>query len=126
MNVPTNALAWFEIPTIDFDRAKSFYEAVFEYEIPEAPMPGLRMGIFPHERENGVGGAIIHHEHSKPSDSGTVVYLSAGEDLQPCHDRAIAAGATEIMPKTEIGQGMGFFSLIRDTEGNHVGLYSMG
>ena len=37
--------------------------------------------------------------------------------------RIQAAGGTVIMPKQEIGPGMGSFAVFQDTEGNMMGLY---
>jgi len=40
-----NALNWFEIPVADFDRAKKFYETIFNYQMPESMMGPSRMGF---------------------------------------------------------------------------------
>ena len=42
----TNALNWFEIPVSNFDRAKKFYESIFNYQMPENIMGDTRMGFF--------------------------------------------------------------------------------
>ena len=41
----TNAINWFEIPVTDFDRAKKFYETIFDYQIPESMAGMKRMGF---------------------------------------------------------------------------------
>jgi predicted enzyme related to lactoylglutathione lyase len=40
--------------------------------------------------------------------------------------RVEKAGGSIVVPKTEIGNDFGFFALFIDTEGNKVGLHSMG
>lgn len=40
--------SWFEIPVTDFDRAKKFYETIFEIEIHTLDFGTLKMGLFPH------------------------------------------------------------------------------
>lgn len=41
-----NALNWFEIPVENFDRAKKFYETIFNVQMPESTMGPARMGFF--------------------------------------------------------------------------------
>ncbi|MES3034412.1 MAG: VOC family protein [Gemmatimonadota bacterium] len=121
----TNSLSWFEIPVADFDRARAFYGTIFDYDMPVETMgPATKMGIFLHERGTGVGGAIVTGDR-KPSEHGSVVYLTAGRDLQVVLSRVEQAGGTVILPKTPIAPGMGFFALLNDSEGNRVGLHSM-
>ncbi|MBC7829408.1 MAG: hypothetical protein H7122_16795 [Chitinophagaceae bacterium] len=37
-----NAINWFEIPVADFDRARKFYETIFNYQMPENQMGQAR------------------------------------------------------------------------------------
>jgi uncharacterized protein len=123
-----NALNWFEIPVLNFDRAKQFYEAIFDYQMPENQMGRARMGFFLYDYQNGkVGGAIVHNpEFYSPSDNGSLIYLNCQPDLQVVLNRVEAAGGTILQQKTVIGQNLGFQALIKDCEGNRVALHSMG
>jgi predicted enzyme related to lactoylglutathione lyase len=125
-----NALNWFEIPVSDFDRAKKFYETILAYDMPENQMGPSRMGFFPHDFKGAkVGGAIVHYpDFYTPSDNGSLIYLNCQPDLQIVLDRVEAAGGKVLNHKTEISpeQNLGFWALIRDTEGNRVALHSMG
>ena len=120
-----HALAWFEIPVTDFERAKAFYSAIFDYAMPEVPMGGTRMGILPHlQQDGGIGGAIVQSAHHKVSGgTGVGVYLDASPDLNTVYNRIEAAGGIPVAGKTAL-PGMGFFALFTDTEGNFVGLWS--
>lgn len=123
-----NAINWFEIPSTDFDRATSFYNAVFEttMDVMEMPQPGgapLKMAMLP-SSEGKVGGAVIHLPDHKPGTQGPLLYLNANPDLQPFLDRAISSGATLLLPKTMISADYGYMALILDSEGNHMGLHS--
>jgi hypothetical protein len=119
-----NALNWFEIPASDINRAAKFYSTVLgaELEIAEM-MPGYLMAMLP--SEDGVGGALIQGEGYAPSTDGTVVYLNGGEDLALPLGKVEAAGGQVLVTKTDIGEN-GFFAYILDSEGNKVGLHSMG
>ena len=127
MEQVVHAIGWFEIPVADFDRARSFYSRIFDYEMPEMPAETVRMGILPCDMEKGgIGGAIIAGNDYIPGGSkGCMVYLNGGKNLQVVMDRIIPAGGKIIQVKTEI-PGMGFYSFFSDSEGNKVGLYSMG
>ncbi len=122
-----HAINWFEIPVTDFDRAKAFYEALFQYQMPENTMGPARMGFFLYDFKNGGrGGAIVHNpDFYTPSANGSLIYLNCEPDLQPVLDRVETAGGKLQMKKTEVGPGLGFWALILDTEGNRVALHSM-
>lgn len=127
MSVQTHALNWFEIPVLDFNRAKKFYETLFNYQMPENQMGPARMGFFLYDFQNGGrGGAIVHNPgFYKPSEQGALIYLNCEPDLQPILGKVPGAGGTVLKEKTWVGEGLGYWALIRDTEGNRVALHSM-
>lgn len=126
MEMTTHALNWFEIPVADFARAKAFYSAIFDFEMPEMKMGSHTMGFLLHEQRKGVGGAIIHGEGYVPSAEGTVVYLNAGADLSVVLNRIEPAGGKILIGKTMVAPDHGFFAQFLDSEGNRVALHSMG
>ena len=125
METTVNAISWFEIPVIDFARAKKFYSAIFDFDMPEMMMGPAHMGFLPHDQGKGVGGAIIKVDGHVPSTMGSLVYLSCGNDLSVVLERMDAAGGKVLVPKTLIAEGMGFFAHFLDIEGNRVGLHSV-
>ena len=125
MSTTPHAISWFEIPATDFARAKAFYETVLGRGIETMTMGPSTMGFLSMSPDS-VGGAIVQGEGAVPSRTGTLVYLNGGEDLAPMLARVEGAGGSVVVPKTDIGSGFGFFSHFIDTEGNKVGLHSMG
>lgn len=120
-----HAINWFEIPVTDFDRAKKFYETLFNAEIMEMPFPDGKYGMLPCDMQNGaVGGGIVQGEGFVPSETGTIVYLNGGEDLSVALAKVEGAGGKIIIPKMSIGEN-GFMAHFNDTEGNRVALHSM-
>lgn len=119
-----NAINWFEIPVSDFDRAKSFYETIFDATFSIEEAMEMKSAFFPADLENGVGGCIIQGQGYEPSLNGSLVYLNGGEDLSLVLDRVEVAGGKVSLAKTAIGTH-GFMAYFIDTEGNKVGLHSL-
>ncbi len=124
----THAINWFEIPVANFDRAKKFYETIFDYQMPENQMGPARMGFLLYDFQNGGrGGAIVHNpEFYSPSKNGSLVYLNCDPDLSVVLDKVTSAGGKVLQEKTNIGQNLGYWALIEDSEGNRVAFHSMG
>lgn len=123
MTVTDQPLVWFSIPVLDLNRAMGFYSAMLGVALKPMGMEGQNMAFFP-AAKGQPSGALVADPGNHPSVAGTRVYLNGGEDLQPCLDRAVKAGGKVVIPKTEIGQNMGHFAHVLDSEGNVVGLYS--
>lgn len=122
-----NTLNWFEIPATDFKRAKAFYAKVLDAQIQDDPNPNMQYAYLPSDpNKGGFGGAIAGGENYIPATTGTTVYLDGGNDLSAPLSRVENAGGTILLPKTAIGGNRGFIALFIDTEGNKVGLHSIG
>jgi predicted enzyme related to lactoylglutathione lyase len=80
------------------------------------------MAMFPADK--GIGGAVVMGQGSVPSETGSLIYLNAGRDLQVVLDRVPEAGGRIIMGKTFISEDSGYFALFIDTEGNKLALHS--
>ena len=119
----TNTINWFEIPTTDLDRASRFYETVLGTSFKREHFAGtdLHMAVFQGEAQS-VRGALIADKRRKPVADGALVYLHS-RDLDASLARIEKAGGSVVMPKTDIGDP-GFIALVRDTEGNVVGLHA--
>lgn len=114
---------WFEIPVLDFDRAKLFYETIFDFKMIQVFDAGVfKMGMFPGGSEAGC--AICWGGHYIPSQDGTVVFFDANPDLQIVQDRIETAGGKIIHPKKMISPEQGYMALFEDTEGNRMGMRS--
>jgi uncharacterized protein len=125
MSAETNVLNWFEISATDISRAKKFYETIFEIQMQEMEMAGMKMAMFPWNPEVGkVSGALVQSQMHTPGMVGTIVYLNGNPDLQNVLDRVEKAGGKISMPKTLIDESTGYMALISDTEGNNIGLHS--
>lgn len=125
MDKTTNAVNWFEIPATDIQRAKAFYETIFQIEMQATPLPMLF--TFPYEPGSGkASGGIMQHEMYVPSETGVTIYLNANPNIQAVIDRIEPAGGQIIIPKTMISPEIGYMCFFRDTEGNRLALMAHG
>ena len=129
----SNPVGWFELYVQDIDRAKAFYEAVFGTTLDPLPPPAgpdggapeaMELLAFPmSDQTYGAAGALVRMEGVSSGGSGTMVYFSC-EDCAAEAARAARSGGSVVRGKTSIGQ-YGFMAIVKDTEGNVIGLHSM-
>lgn len=126
MDKNSNSLNWFEVPVLDIQRARKFYETIFDMTMMDMPeMMGIKMAGFPADYGNGkANGALAEGEMYKPSMDGTVIYLNANPAMDDTVSRIEAAGGKLLMPKTQIDENTGYMAFFADTEGNRMGLHS--
>jgi hypothetical protein len=120
----TQPLSWFEIPALDFARARSFYEKLFSVELQEHMAGPNIMAMFPYDGEQTSGGCVMKGPALTPTNDGVIIYLNAGEELDPLLDKVPALGGSLAFPKTPV-PGIGVFAHIVDTEGNRIGLFAV-
>ena len=123
-----NAINWFEVPTLDFERAVAFYENILACTMQRMTIPGaqqpISMAMFPTQGE-GVGGALVHIPEHTPATAGPLLYLNANPDLDTVLSRVQAAGGAIIMTKVELPYNFGYMAIFIDSEGNHMALHSV-
>ncbi len=122
--VKTNPVLWFEIPVLDLDRARKFYENVFGFQFTATEMDPYSLAFFPMvQGGSGATGALIKGGSYKPSTTGTIVYFSV-DDIDEILRRVNVSGGKMVFPKKSIGE-YGFIAHFDDTEGNRIALHSM-
>ena len=120
----TNPVVWFEIYVQDMDRAKKFYESVFQNHLEKLNHPDLELWAFPrHMNLTGASGALVKMEGFFSGSNSTLVYFSCA-DCAIEEARVAESGGSIQRGKMSIG-AYGFISLVLDTEGNMFGLHSM-
>ena len=121
-----NMVGWFEIPVLDMERAKIFYETVFNIKIHIEDFKVLKMGWFPWEegKPGAAGSLVFHKEWYKPSERyGPLLYFSS-DDVQNEIAKIESSGGKIIQPKTLIKEDIGYMAVFLDTEGNRIALHS--
>ncbi len=122
-----NPVGWFEVYVQDMDRAKRFYESVFQVKLERLNSPaemGIELWSFPMINDQmGASGALVKMVDGPSGGNVVLVYFTC-VDCAAEAARATASGGQIVREKMSIGP-YGFIALIRDTEGNMVGLHSM-
>ena len=110
-----NPVGWFEIYVQDLDRAKKFYESVFQLKLQKLNGPAMELWAFPMDLNRwGAGGALVKMDGYPSGGNSTLVYFSC-EDCSTEESHAAKFGGRIHQKKTSIGE-YGFISLVFDTE----------
>lgn len=119
-----NALNWFEIYTNDLDKSAAFYGAILGKPLTRTSGEFCNMAMFPGDLDNGVCGALTQMDKCQPGPGGTMVYLNVEGELDTVLARIPQHGGSVVQPRLDIAPH-GFIGILKDPEGNIVGLHSM-
>jgi len=122
----TNSVGWFEIYVKNMERAKKFYENVFQRKTEQlkGPGDGIEMWAFNGNSDTyGAPGALVKMHGFNPGNNSVVIYFTC-DDCSIEEKRAEAFGGKVEKSKFSIGP-YGFISLVYDSEGNMIGLHSL-
>jgi len=125
MTSKENTINWFEISVQNLNRAKTFYESIFDIKMNTSNEMGMEMAFFPMEMGNGkISGCLCQSQSHKPSADGVKLYLNANPDLSVVLSKVAEYGGKVIMTKTKITDELGYMAFLVDTEGNSIALHS--
>ncbi|MBN8822189.1 MULTISPECIES: VOC family protein [unclassified Spirosoma] len=113
-----NWVQWFEIPVYQFDKAKAFYEAIFQVELQVVDLGALTMAMFPPEIASG---ALCQGEWYHPSSDGVTLHVSVA-DIDKALQQVEPLGGHVLQAKKQISAELGYMALINDCEGNRLAL----
>jgi uncharacterized protein len=119
-----HAIAWFEIPARDFDRAVAFYEQAFETTLHRENFGGGTMAIFPHP-DGAIGGCIFASPELEPTAGGVRIYLNAGPSLSARIASVERAGGKRVTEIIELPDDIGYIASFDDPEGNRIALHAI-
>ncbi len=119
----SNPVSWFDLHVANLDRAKKFYETVFNVKMTDLPIEWGKQSFFPFDPQGpNIAGALVEKADYTPNSNNTVIYFET-EDCLAEERRIEAAGGKVVQPKLHIGD-FGYVSIFIDTEGNTLGLHS--
>jgi predicted enzyme related to lactoylglutathione lyase len=115
----------FEMPYDDAERARTFYQEAFDWQLQE--MPGMEYTLVmsgpsgdqgPTEPGYINGGLLAREESAAP---GPVVVMDV-PSIDTALEMVERLGGSTVVAKQPVGE-MGFTAYVRDTEGNVIGLW---
>ena len=116
----------FEIPTDDKERANSFYESAFGWNL--VPMQGMDYTsaiTTPSDEQTGVPsapGAINGALFPRTDNLKTPIITIDVDDVDAALAKVESAGGSVAQGKDAV-PGMGYYAYFNDTEGNIMGLW---
>jgi len=117
-------ITWASIPSSDFDRAVKFYTEVtgLKLEVKGEGEQKMATSLSESEWNDTIGFGITADSTIKPGPNGPRLYIAAS-DMEDLLGKVEENGGKVLVPKTAMGE-MGFWGLMEDSEGNHIGLHS--
>jgi len=116
----TPKIVWFEVPAEDVERAKYFYATLFGWKIEKFPGDLQYWHIDTGGGDNSLDGGMIKRHHPDKCITNYIAVSSIDDYVTRIKD----LGGQIMVPKSSV-QGMGYFALCKDTEGNTFGLWEM-
>ena len=114
----THNICHVEIPTTDFDKAKTFYSNLFGWKI--TAMPNMDYLAFETGATPG-GGFNKVDKVASAGEQGVLIYVSV-DDIQGSLAKIMELGGNVVKEKTEI-PNLGWYALFVDPEGNLLGIF---
>jgi predicted enzyme related to lactoylglutathione lyase len=122
----SNSVVHFEIPADDFDRAHTFYQDAFGWNMQHMPEMQYTMVSTTETDEQGMPanpGAInggMGQRQSPHAEHPTVVI--GVDDIDKAVEKVSSAGGSALGEKMSVGD-MGWAAYFKDSEGNVIGLW---
>lgn len=116
-----STIVHFDIPADDINRAKNFYEKLFNWKIERLPGPMEYFNISTKDDKgnDSIGGGM--GQRGQP-DQKITNYIDV-DSIDEYIKKVEGLGGKIIMPKTPI-PGFGYLATFLDTEGNVLGLWN--
>lgn len=115
----TNTFGWVQLGTTDPNKAKTFYEQLFQWNITPQQTEGHQsfMAI-----DTGTG-PVAGISKGDTTESHWVPFVSV-DDIQAYTNKAKSLGAEIIVPITDLGNNQGSICVFRDPTGAGLGIHS--
>jgi len=113
-----NPFVHVELATTDVGKAKSFYQALFDWQLQDMDMGDMTYTMI--QVGEGTGGGML--KHPMPGQPSAWLAYVLVDDVRAATDKAKALGAQIIRDVMEVPNA-GWFSIIVDPTGAALGLW---
>lgn len=121
-------IAYFEIPADNVDRAKHFYHSLLGWKIDPVTAHSMDLGKMAAMQYHGIsmgepeeGTMNMGGMYKRQMGEGIKSYVKV-DDIDKVLAKVERLGGKIVMPK-EMIKGVGLVAIIRDTEGNGIGIW---
>jgi uncharacterized protein len=114
-----NPFVHVELSTTDPTKARVFYSSLFTWKLEDVPMGAMGTYTLIQPGEGTGGGMMKHPMPGAPS--AWLAYVNV-DDVRKTTEKARALGAQVLKETTEV-PGEGWFAIIIDPTGAHLGLW---
>jgi predicted enzyme related to lactoylglutathione lyase len=115
-----NSFMHVELQTKDVDKAKKFYQSIFDWRFEDMPM-GNGMSYTGIHVGEGTGGGMWTNPAAPNGPSHWLAYVNV-DDIDATIEKVRSLGGSVVTPKTEV-MDMGWYSVITDPTGAMLGLW---
>ena len=115
-----NPFVHVELQTKDLDKAKKFYQGIFDWRFEDMPM-GNGMSYTGINVGEGTGGGMWTNPAAPNGPAHWLAYVNV-DNIDATIEKARGLGGTVVQPKTEVAE-MGWYSVITDPSGATLGLW---
>jgi predicted enzyme related to lactoylglutathione lyase len=119
MSKTNNTFGWVQLGTTDPNKAKTFYEQLFHWNITPQSVTG-HQSYMQIDTGNGPAAGISKGD---TTESHWVPFVSV-DDIQAYTAKAKSLGAEIIVPITDLGKDQGFICVFRDPTRAGLGIHS--
>jgi predicted enzyme related to lactoylglutathione lyase len=112
-------VCWFEAPADDTGRASKFYSELFGWKVNPMPGPMEYFHLDTGGADAAPDGGLMKRQNA--GHRGITMYIAV-KSVDEASAKVTQLGGSICMPKTPV-PGMGWFSIVTDTEGNTLGLW---
>lgn len=129
MTIQADKVSWFEIPADNLARVGDFYCKVFNWQVPKmGENAHFALSVKADDYGNplevgGINGGF--HLRANEHDKSPVINIKV-DDINSKLASIEAAGGKIIQPRTIVSEYGLAIALFSDTEGNLMGIYSIG
>jgi len=117
-----NPIGWFEISVTDLDNSRKFYTELFGWEFKLSQgSKSLYWNIY--TGENSIGGGLMKKSIPEHTGQSVMLYVEV-ENIDLILKKATDLGGAVEKPKTLISETAGYFGMLKDLDGNILGLWS--
>lgn len=118
----SDRIVWFDLPTINLDRAMEFYAAVLDCSVTKEQSKDGSISVLSH-KDGEIAGCLFQNKDYPPSENGVLLYFNVDGRLKNAVTQAVTLGGSIVQDIHAISP-YGYRAIIIDSEGNRIALHS--